>query len=99
MSLDDFKSLVTRVESTPGYQRPAAFALGLANYAICERRPDQGTRSTVTLLPVGLAVKTIEVADRNDLVFCRNRQNVTIKAQLTKGGGRQCGNSTPCSNA
>jgi 2,3,4,5-tetrahydropyridine-2-carboxylate N-succinyltransferase len=39
MSLDDFKALVTRVESQPGYQRPAAFAIGLANFGIDLAQP------------------------------------------------------------
>ena len=51
MSLDDFKALVTRVESTPGYRRPAAFALGIASYAIGERRADQGTKILDTYYP------------------------------------------------
>jgi len=52
MTLDTFKSLVTSVEGRPGYQRPAAFALGIASYAIGERRPDQGTRILDTFYPV-----------------------------------------------
>lgn len=52
MTIDDFKALVTQVESRPGYARPAAFALGLASYAIGERRPDKGVKILDTYYPV-----------------------------------------------
>jgi 2,3,4,5-tetrahydropyridine-2,6-dicarboxylate N-succinyltransferase len=34
MSLDDFKALVTRIESQPDYRRPEAFAIGIASFSM-----------------------------------------------------------------
>ncbi|HEX3135508.1 MAG TPA: tetrahydrodipicolinate N-succinyltransferase N-terminal domain-containing protein [Planctomycetota bacterium] len=34
MSLDDFKALVTRIESQPDYRRPEAFAVGIASFSM-----------------------------------------------------------------
>ena len=36
MNSGTFKDLVTSIEATPGYQRPAAFAIGIASYAISD---------------------------------------------------------------
>lgn len=52
MTLDDFKALVSRVEGQNGYSRPAVFALGLASYAIGERRPDRGVKILDTYFPL-----------------------------------------------
>jgi 2,3,4,5-tetrahydropyridine-2-carboxylate N-succinyltransferase len=34
MTLDDFKALVTRIESQPDYRRPEAFAVGIASFSM-----------------------------------------------------------------
>lgn len=34
MSLDDFKALVTRIETQPDYRRPEAFAVGIASFSM-----------------------------------------------------------------
>ena len=34
MSVDDFKALVTRIESQPDYRRPEAFAVGIASFSM-----------------------------------------------------------------
>ncbi|MBA3938387.1 MAG: tetrahydrodipicolinate N-succinyltransferase N-terminal domain-containing protein [Planctomycetes bacterium] len=53
MSIDDFKALVSGIEAQAGYQRPAAFALGLASYASADpaKPGTPGTRVLDTWYP------------------------------------------------
>jgi 2,3,4,5-tetrahydropyridine-2,6-dicarboxylate N-succinyltransferase len=56
MSIDAFQALTKKVESTPGYARPAAFAIGIASFglhvAAKPELPNEGARILDTWYPM-----------------------------------------------